>query len=117
MMVVQVHDIEVPLGDIARHSLAHSCVESEGHPWVTRVDGAGVGPVQLPLVPEVDGFLAVVEDVRIELERKGMTVEGDLRMEVELGELMSVVMGKTGGENFHVEFDTLLPGSLGQLCR
>src|SRR2546428_11762746 len=102
MIVVQVHDIEVPLGDIARHRLAHGGVESEGHPRVTRVDGVGVGPVQLSLVPEVDGFLGVVEDVLIDLETKGMATEGDLRVEVETGELTSVVMGKTWRENFRV---------------
>src|SRR5918911_1447885 len=106
MIVVQVHDVEVPLGDIAGHSLAHRRVQSEGHPRVTRVDGAGVGPVQLPLVPEVDGFLAVVEDVLIDLKGKGMATEGDLRREVEPGESASVVMGKTRREDGNIERDT-----------
>src|SRR5215831_1217198 len=117
MIVVQVHDIELGLDDISRHGLAHSRVESEGQPWVTRVNGAGVGPVQLPLVPEVDGFLAVVKNVLIDLKRKGMAAEDDGRLEVETGELVSVVMGKTWRENFYIECHTLLPGSPGQLCR
>src|SRR5262249_19053946 len=115
MIVVQVHDIEVSLDDIARHGRAHRRVQSEGQPRITRVDGAGIGPVQLPLVPEVDGFLAVVEDVLIDLETKSMATEGDLRLEGETGELAPVVMGKTGRENFDVEFDILLPRSLRQL--
>ena len=115
MIVVQMHDIEIALLDIAGHGLAHSRVEPEGHPRVTGVDGAGGGPVQLPVVPEVDGSLAVVEDVLIDLERKGMAVEGDLRTHLEPGELACIVMRKTRRENFNVEFDALLLGSFDQL--
>src|SRR5574341_228018 len=105
MVVVQVHDIEVSWRDIAHHRLAHRRIQSEGQPRITRVDGAGIGPVQLPLVPEVDGFLAVVEDVLVDLETKSMATEGALRLEGETGELAPVVMGKTGRENFHIECD------------
>src|SRR5262245_28006725 len=116
MIVVQVHDIEVSLDDIARHRLPHRRVQSEGQPRIARVDGAGVGPVQLPLVPEVDGLLAVVEDVLVDRKRKSMATEGDLWLEGETGELAPVVMGKTGRENFYIECDILLSSSLSQLC-
>src|SRR5437867_941456 len=105
------HRIKMPLGNIGGHGLPHRRVESERQPGVTGVDGAGGGPVQLPLVPEVDGSLAILEDVLIDLEGKGMAAQGHLRVEVEPGELAFVVVRKTGGENFNVEVDVLLPGS------
>ena len=63
-----------------------------------------------PLVPEIDGALAIVEDVFIDLEGKSMAAQGHLRVDVEPGELAFVVVRKTGGENFNVEVDVLLPG-------
>src|SRR6266852_1003070 len=100
------HSVKMSLGEIASHSLTHSRVESEGHPRVTGVDGTGVGPAQLPVVPEVERFLAIVEDMLIDFEVKGVAAEGDLRVHVETGELAFVVMGKTRRENCNVERDT-----------
>ena len=85
-------------------------MEPESHPRVTGVDGASVGPVQLPLVPEIDHALAIVEDVLIDLKGKDMATQGYLRGNVEPGELAFVVVRKTGGENFNVEVDVLLFG-------
>src|SRR5438309_11927548 len=104
------HRIKLSLGNIGGHGLPHRGVEPESQPRVTGVDGAGVGPVQLPAVPEVDHALAIVEDVFIDLERKGMATQGYLRRNVEPGELAFVVVRKTGGENFNVEVDVLLFG-------
>jgi hypothetical protein len=66
--------------------------------------------VQLPLVPQIDRALAIVEDVLVDLERKSMAVQGNLRVDVKPGELAFVVVRKTGGENLNVEVDVLLSG-------
>src|SRR5262245_38302916 len=114
VIVVQVHGVEMFLGNIAGHGLPHRGVESERHPRITGVDGAGVGPVQLPVVPEVDRALAIVEDVLIDLEGKSMASQGHLRVDVEPGELTFVVVRKAGGENGNVEVEVLLPGRFDQ---
>src|SRR5262249_55888949 len=102
--------VEMSLGNIAGHGLPHSGVESERQPRITGVDGSGVCPVQLPVVPEIERALAIVEDAFIDLEGKGMTAQGHLRGHVQPGELAFVVVRKTGGENFNVEVDVLLSG-------
>src|SRR5262245_61728987 len=102
------HCIEMSLGNIAGHGLPHGRVETERQPRVAGIDGAGVGPVQLPLVPEIDGALAIVEDVFVDLERKGMAAQGHLWIDVKPGELAFIVVRKTGGENLNVEVDVLL---------
>src|SRR5262245_41670124 len=111
------HRVKMSLGYIAGHGLPHRGVESERQPWVSGVDGAGVGPVQLPLVPEVDRALAIVKDVLIDLEGKGMAAQGHLWGHVEPSELALVIVRKTGGENFNVEFDVLLLSRFDQFCR
>src|SRR5262249_23804180 len=110
MIVMEMQGVELPLADVGGHGLSHRGIESERQPRITGVNGAGVGPVQLPLIPEVDGALAIVEDVLIDLEGKGMATEGHLRVDVELGEPALIVMRKTRRENFNVEVDVLLPG-------
>src|SRR5262245_58488922 len=110
MIVVQMYCVEVSLSNIAGHGLPYRGVESERQPRITGVDGAGVCPVQLPLIPEVDGALAIIEDVFIDLEGKGMTAQGHLRRHVQPDELAFVVVRKTRGENFNVEVDVLLSG-------
>src|SRR4051812_41278783 len=107
------HCVEMFLGHIGGHSLPYCGIESECHPWVSRVDGTGVRPVQLPGVPEIEGSLAIVEDVLIDLEREGMATQGHLRGQVEPGELAFVVVRKTGRENGNIEVDVLLSGRFG----
>src|SRR5262249_16382886 len=110
MIVVQMHRVEVSLSNIAGHGLPYRGLESEGQPRITGVDGAGVGPVQLPVVPKINRALAILEDVFIDLEGKGMAAQGHLRGHVQPGELAFVVVRKTRGENFNVEVDVLLSG-------
>jgi len=83
------------LGNIASHGLPHGGVETERQPRVAGIDGAGVGPVQLPLVPEIDGALAIVEDVLVDLEGKSMAGQGYLRIDGEPGELAFIVVCKS----------------------
>src|SRR5438105_3437664 len=98
MIVVQMHCVKMALSDIASHGLPDRRVEFECQPGVAGIDSVGVGPVQLQVVPEVDRLLAILEDVLIDLEGKGMAAESDLRVHVKAGELAFIVMRETGGE-------------------
>ena len=85
MVIVQVNGIKVPLFDVPRHRLADSGKEGETKLWIIGVDGVGIRPTQLPLIPEVDHLLSIREDVLIDLKVKGVIGNGNRQAQIQLG--------------------------------
>src|SRR5207253_8663403 len=105
MIDVQMQRVKMASCEIGSHGLPDRRIEFERQPGVAGINGVGVGPVQLQVIPEVDRLLAILEDVFIDLKGKGMASESDLRVHVKTGELAFIVMRETGGEDFNVQVD------------
>src|SRR6185295_16575754 len=83
VIIVQVNGIELTLPDVAGHSLADRSIQLDAQLRVRRVDGAGVGPTQLPLVPKIDHLVPIGENVLINLEGKSIPFDGHRQVQVE----------------------------------
>jgi len=92
VVIVQVNGVKSALLDIAGHGLTQRGIRVEAHLWIAGVNGAGMGPVELPIVPKIDHLLPVRKDMPVNLKFKGVTTDGDGHAEIELGQLALIIM-------------------------
>src|SRR5262249_16306961 len=115
VIVVQMNRVEAPLLDVTGHPLTDGREELKPDLWVGWIDGLGIGPVELPGIPEVDHSLAIREDVLVDFELERVTRKRRRQAQVEARQTVSVVVSKARRKRFDFQVEIETGGGFDQL--